>query len=158
MLIMDNVAIDHPQPPSTGDSGTYMEANRVSAEVHLARRVKVGDLHELPYDVLRRLGDDERSVCLVSVGSSYKRYTLIVDTTWLDLASTAERVNHDLVDDLPLPRSVVDAVVAGWPEDWSSHDARSGDGPSSAGPSTPRRRTNVWWSDDGIPHVDVSPN
>ncbi len=153
MLISRCVAIDHLRSPKRDHNVWKMEAHRVSPEVHLAQRVTVGELDDLPCDVRSRLGADERLVCLVSVGSDQQRYTLIIDASWIELAAEASEIDRHLVDDLSLPRSVVDAVVAGWPEDWCS--IREDPGPTSLPPQRSRheRRKTVWWSDDDIPHV-----
>lgn len=65
------------------------------------------------------------------------RFTLIIDADWVALAEMLVNSGQDLIDVGDLPRSMLLAVVAGWPDDW-----RSSQGP-----------VEVHMSDDGIPHL-----
>lgn len=68
------------------------------------------------------------------------RYTLIIDANWIALAKSLVDSGQDLIEVGDLPRSMLLAVVAGWPEDWQC----------SQGP------VDVHLSDDGIPHLRTS--
>ena len=47
------------------------------------------------------------------------RFTLIIDADWISFMQQLVGSSQDLVDAGDLPRSMVRAVVAGWPCEWS---------------------------------------
>lgn len=67
-------------------------------------------------DCLASLIADDYAVA--EVERSEGRFSLILDAEWVRLAQSTS--NHDLVEDMALPRNVVLAVVAGWATDWSN--------------------------------------
>ena len=92
----------------------------------------------VPPHVRRRLGASNRRVGLVFVRRGLRHYRLVIDIEWLHLAVAAADRQQGLVDEVPLPRAAIEAVIDGWD-----------DGGSALGVPA------VWWADDGIPHVSV---
>lgn len=60
---------------------------------------------------------------VVAVERDEGRFSLIVDSEWVELARAAQQLSQDLVDDIDLPRNAVLAVVGGWISDWSDASA-----------------------------------
>lgn len=70
------------------------------------------------------------------------RFTLIIDADWIELAKSLVNSRQDLIEVDDLPRSVLLAVVAGWPDDWVSTD----------------EPVDVQLADDGVPHLRLIAN
>lgn len=100
----------------------------------------LADILSLPIHVRSSIGPDEQLMCLASIDSSGRKYTLLLDLDWVALAVEVDLQPDDLIDDLPLPRAAMRAVINGWSTDQPFDDP------------APR------WSDDGIPHVGFSPS
>ena len=54
---------------------------------------------------------------IVEIERNEGRFSLILDPEWVEFALS---VDHELVEDMELPRGSLLAVVAGWNADWSS--------------------------------------
>lgn len=74
-------------------------------------------------------------MCLANIDSLGRKYTLVLDLDWVALAIEVDLQPDDLIDDLPLPRAAMRAVING----WSTNEAFEQPAPR--------------WSEDGIPHV-----
>lgn len=112
---------------------------KAKPRIHATSVAPLAAIASLPAQVRAGIGSEEQVMCLVSVESSNRRYTLVLDLEWVALAVDVDQQPGELIGDLPLPRAAVHAVVSG----WSPNDA-------FAEPVTR-------WSDDDIPHVGFPP-
>ncbi|MBT8240691.1 MAG: hypothetical protein KJN63_05645 [Acidimicrobiia bacterium] len=81
-------------------------------------------------------------LCLVELERADGCFTFAVDTDWAEMGLDLRATPCREVDcSLPLPRSALRAVIAGWPAHWDTIE---------------RPRVNVHLSEDLVPHVSLS--
>lgn len=70
------------------------------------------------------------------------RYSLAIDQEWLTFTQEVKRTQgRHVLEGVDLPRTVIRAVVEGWPDDWDQHASRP---------------CSVSLSGDRIPHIALS--
>lgn len=83
-------------------------------------------------------------ICTLEIERSDGRFSLAIDADWADLGLQVSGLllaQPGTMEDHPLPRTVLHAVIAGWPQDWDA-------------PTNPRISLHL--SDDMIPHVSIA--
>ena len=82
-------------------------------------------------------------LCILEIERPDGRFSLVLDTAWAALGLQVSALDgcDELNDSVPLPRSALRAVVAGWALDWDEQ----------INPTL-----GVHLSDDDIPHVSLS--
>lgn len=95
----------------------------------------LADVVSLPPHIRSTIGADDHVVCIANIDAPERQYSLVLDLEWVALAIDVAHQPDDLLDDLPLPRAAMRAVINGWSVTEAFEEP------------APR------WSEDGIPHV-----
>ena len=81
-------------------------------------------------------------LCILEITRPDGRFSLVLDADWADLGLQISALESDKLDEkVALPRSALNAVVAGWPLEWDEQ-------------ANPKLGVHV--SEDNIPHVSLS--
>lgn len=124
--------------PTTDDDDhdrVTSSAHIESATLHTGGRIEGGPGSAKVSSALSELVGDRFVVARIRRDDG--RFSLIIDADWVELAESLVNSGQDLVEVGDLPRSMLLAVVAGWPEDWHCADGA----------------VEVHVSDDDIPHL-----